>query len=265
MSNISKNLLLGLTLVCVIVLIVFCIQLIVINRGVEPIEPGSTISGDAEQGDGDSEIDDEETSGEDDGSAAAAVVTPRPPPQGIRRSFRVSDSNLLIVYAREELFDFEERDFDWWFLYTGGGLATLEISHTMIGPQGVAEHAESFLNSYSGSNAAEFTGEESIGGSELKGYHVSAQHGNEIYEAWIHTLIDSDLALVFVICYENDQQKDALYEVLSTLDMEVAPLTASAAGVDAGGAGTDSNEPEEPTEPEEPEDDGSQGDRPVVS
>ena len=41
-----------------------------------------------------------------------------------------------------------------------------------------------------------------------------------MYEAWIHLLQDSDLALVFVINYENDQQRDALYDLLSTLDME---------------------------------------------
>ena len=267
MSTISKNLLLGLTLVCVVVLIVFCIQLIVLNRGVTPAEQGSVISGGSQEDTEDSNIDDgEDVDDEEDTNIVDAPVTPRPPPQGTRRQFRVSDSNMLIVYARDELFDFEERDFDWWFLYNGGGIATLEIRHTMIGPQGIEASAIAFLNQYSGGTDATFNGEEAIGGSELRGHHVTARHGNETSEAWIHILLDNDLALAFVISYENDQQRDALYEVLSTLVMEAVQLPATGGAdttnTDAAGAGAD--EPSEPEEPDEPEDDGSQGERPDV-
>jgi len=264
MSNISKNLLLGLTLVCAIVLIVFCIQLIVLNRGVNPAEQGPVISGSSQSDDPGGEDTDEEGDGEDDISNANIPSAPRPPPQGTRREVRVSQSNLLIVYSRDELFDFEERDFDWWFLYTGGGLATLEIKHTMISPQGIESHALAFLEQYTGGADAVFNGEGSIGGSDLRGHHVTARRGNETFEAWIHILLDSDLALAFVICYENDQQKDALYEVLSTLTMEALQLPATgtggadAASTDAGDAGTGDGDTE-------PDDDGSQGDRPVVS
>jgi len=220
MSNISKNLLLGLTLVCVIVLIVFCIQLIVLNRGVDPADSGSAISG-SSQSNEDTEGDgEEEPNGEgEDGTNVTAQVTPRPPPQGTRRELMVTMESVLVVYARDDLFDFEHREIDWWFTYTGGGDAKLEISYIMITPIGVAAHAETFLNNYTGGTEAEFTGEESIVGSELRGYHVTALSGGLRYEAWIHTLFDSDLALVFVISYENDQQKEALYEILSTLDM----------------------------------------------
>jgi len=220
MSNISKNLLLGLTLVCVIVLIVFCIQLIVLNRGVDPADSGSVISSgsqDNEDPEGDGE---EESNGEDpNGIGGTTQVTPRPMPQGTRRELMVTMESVLVVYSRDELFDFEHREIDWWFTYTGGGNAKLEISYVMITPIGVAAHAETFLNNYTGGTEAEFTGEESIVGSELRGYHVTALSGGLRYEAWIHTLFDSDLALVFVISYENDQQRDALYEILSTLDM----------------------------------------------
>ena len=220
MSNISKNLLLGLTLVCVIVLIVFCIQLIVLNRGVDPSDSGSAISS-GSQSNEDTEIEDEEEPDNDgeDGANGTAQFTPRPPPQGTRRELMVSMDSLLVIYSRDELFNFEHREIDWWFTYTGGGDAKLEISYIMITPIGVSAHAETFLNNYTGGTEAEFTGEESIVGSELHGYHVTALSGGLRYEAWIHTLYESDLALVFVISYENDQQRDALYEMLSTLDM----------------------------------------------
>jgi len=286
MSNIPKNLLLALTLVCVIVLIVFCIQLIILNRGVEPVEPGSAASGDAQQGDADPDADSEEPSDGEGGDERDVIqVPPRLPPQGIRRELGVTSNSRLVIYSKEELFDFETRDFDWWFTYTGGGVATLEITFLMVGAQGVGAAAETFLNSYSGGTEASSGGEESIGGSQLRGYHVSAQHEAETYEAWVYTLLDSDLALVFVINYSNDQQKDALYEMLSTLEMLAGGLTNTGAadtgtpgttgtgdtpvgtdtggtdtgGTDTGGDDPDGNDPDE-TDPDEPD-----PDRPVVT
>ena len=232
MNNISKNLLLALSLVCVIALIVFCIQLIVLNRGVEPIEPGSVVSGGSQPGnepDNDEEPPDDE---EGDGNEPEVVpVTPRPPPQGTRREIPVTENSRLVIYSSDDVFEFEERDFDWWFRYTGGS-AALEISYTAIGPQGVVVDAETFLNPYTGGTDSVFHGDVSIHGSLIRGYHVTAQSGSDTYEAWIHLLIDSDLALVFVINYENDQQRDALYDVLSSMDIE-----------SLGGAGTGGTDP----------------------
>jgi len=214
MSAISKNLILALTLVCAVVLIVFCIQLIVINSGVDPMDSRPAITGGSgQEGEGDSE-----ENGSDEEGVGIAQVTPRPDPQGTRRELRVTAESNLVIYTRDEIFDFEESDMSWWFLYSGGGIGTLEITHISISPQGVAATAEAFLNNYTGGTEADFNGDESIKGSPLRGYHVSARLGGEVYEAWIHMLLGSDLALVFVINYENDQQRDALYEVLSTLD-----------------------------------------------
>ena len=220
MNNITKNLILGFTIVCVVVLIVFCIQIIVLNRGVDPAETGPGISSGPQGDEGqDAQGDDEQTGDGEDDPGTPVQATPRPPPQGRRHEIRVTPESYLVVYARDELFNFEEREADWWFYYTGGGTATLEISYIMITPIGVAAHAESHLNNYTGGTDAQFTGEESISGAEIRGYHASAMYGGAMYESWIHTLLGSDLALVFVIHYENNQQRDALYEVLSTLDM----------------------------------------------
>jgi len=230
MNNIVKNLILGFTLVCVIVLIVFCIQLIVINRGVERTAPDSSASGGSQQGSedpgpGPGENGEEPTNGtignggtNGDVGNTPAVTTPRPPPQGTRRSLQITENDRLILYVDEESFDFEQGDLDWWFLYTRG-MATLEIKFTLV-TQGAAEHAEAFLNNYSGGTQASFVGEESIQGSALRGYHVSTMVAGEVYEAWIHTIPNYDLSLAFVINYTNDQEKDALYDLLSTLEME---------------------------------------------
>jgi len=211
MSNISKNLLLALAAVCAIAVIVFCIQLIVINRGVDPNEAGLA-SGSVS---GEENPDDED----DPENIVTPSPTARPLPQGIRRTLLVTPSSRLVIYAREELFEFIEGSLDWWFIYTAGGVATLEITYTLIGTQGIEAHALSFLNNYSGGTEAVFNGEEMIQGSGLSGYHVTARHGGEVYEAWIHNLAGSDLALAFVINYQNDDQRDELYLVLSSLDI----------------------------------------------
>ncbi|MCL2820690.1 MAG: hypothetical protein FWD38_07655 [Oscillospiraceae bacterium] len=216
MSGISKNLLLGFTLVCVIVLIVFCIQLIVINSGVDRNQPGS-VSG-AGQGDADESPDGEEEDGDEVG--AIPTPTPRPLPQGTRYELIISDNNRLIIYARDEFFDYEEEGLSWLFRYSAGGNAVLDISFTMFTvAQSAADQAVAFLNRYSGGTEAVYVGEIVIPGSSIYGYHATARHGEENYEVWIHEPADSDIALAFVIRYENDQQKDALYEVLSTLDI----------------------------------------------
>ena len=222
MSNITKNLLLILTLVCVIALVVFCIQLIVINRGVDPVTPGTTVSGGTQGDEGaDSDEDGEGTANEDGLPGGDGFTDPalRPPPIGRQGQIQVTSDSALSLYVIDELFDFQQGDLDWSFYYTGGGNAALDISFRLITTEGVAAHAEDFLNTYSGGNNAEFGGEELIRGSSLMGYHVSARHGTETFEAWIHMLEGSDLALVFVITYENDQQRNALYNMLSTLDI----------------------------------------------
>ena len=220
MHNITKNLLLALTLVCAIALIVFCIQLIVINRGVEPAESGAVVGGSL--GDDSEENGDDPDGGDPFGDDFSDILAnaPRPPPLGTRRDLLVAENTRLVVFASEELFDFEQGALDWTFNYTGEGSAALNIDFTMISQQGVATHAESFLNNYSGSSASEFTGEEAIHGSPVRGYHVSTSVGGDIYEAWIVNIENSDVALVLVINYQNEQQREALYRVLSSLELE---------------------------------------------
>jgi len=221
MSNIMKNFLLALSLVCVIALIVFCIQLIVINRGVEPADSGAVVSG-GSQDDG-SEDNGDDPDGEDPGADDFSDIlanTPRPPPLGTRHEIGVAENTRLVIYASDELFEFEQGALDWAFNYTGGGTAALNIDFTMISQLGVATHVESFLNTYSGSSTSEFTGEQQILGSPVSGYHASTRVGEDMYEAWVIELDNSDVALVLVINYQNDQQQEALYRVLSSIEME---------------------------------------------
>jgi len=245
MSNITKNLLLALTMVCIIALIVFCIQLIVLNRGVTPDSPGATVSGGSQQGsssgsgsgtgasagsgdsiggsqDGDfddGDIGDGGPDGGNDPGSSSGVV--RPPPQGTRRSIAVTPTNRLIVYSDDTLFEYIEGDLDWWFIYTGQGEATFEIQFSSVVSQGgISVHTEEFLNNYANTRNASVTREESIHGSSLRGYHAIARVGTGTYEVWMHPMTNSDLALAFIIYYENERQRESLYDMLSWLDIE---------------------------------------------
>jgi len=227
MGNLTKNLLLALTLVCIIALIVFCVQLIVLNRGVERRGPGVTISDNSpqeeEEPDPDSETNTEETPDAEGGNAGDEPVqtTPRPPPQGTRRELLVvvDTDTKLIIYAKEELFEFIENETNWEFQYSGAGDASLEIGFMFVAGRDLAADAATYLDNYTDGAESVFGGEQSIQGSALRGYYVSAQQGSKTFEAWIHALPDSDLALVFVIDYTNDQQRDALHEVLSSMEL----------------------------------------------
>ena len=105
MRNVSKNLFMALTVVCAVALVVFLIQLIVINRDVESISPDSVVSGgpSGEESDPDSE------DGPDDPADAEdfnqELQTPRPPPQGTQRLINVSDTSTLVIYVDEDKFE----------------------------------------------------------------------------------------------------------------------------------------------------------------
>ena len=230
MNNISKNLLLGFALVCAIVVIVFSIQLVIINSGGEAAGSGSSMSG----GSNDNTDDQNGEDGDEDDPATTPVPTPRPPPQGFRREIPVTQNNNLIIYYMEQLFNYEDTGFNWLFNYLGEGDAKLEISFDVISPQGVEAHMISFMNGYSGGTEAEFTGFGDIAGSELDGYHVIARHGVVVYEAWVHMIQGTDLSLRFVINYDNGQQRDSLFTVLSSMDM-----TAGGPGTGTQGTGNE--------------------------
>jgi len=210
-----------------------------VNRGVEPAAPGVgiTVSDEddeyIENGTDDTETSDEET--QDDG-AMTAFPGVTPPRIGERHEILITSNSHLVLYAQDEIFEFEDGDFNWAFRYIEGNVgdhmdgdhmdnlsfgrtATLEITFKSITVQGIEAHAIDFLNQYSGSQTSVFNGLTSIMDTRLMGYHVSTNHLGRTYEAWIHTLLDSDVSLVFVLSYENDIQRNALYLVLNSADI----------------------------------------------
>jgi len=222
MNNLLKNSLLALTFICIVVLIVFCIQLIVINSGVEPVSPGGVFIGEsAQDGDSTDDYDDEEADYDDTQPDDNEPFDPwRPQQIGERHEILITENSRLIAYADENLFEFAEDGFEWTFNYIAGGAAALEIGYVLVTIHGIEASAIEFLNEYSGSQGSMFTGEMTIPGTTLTGYHVSTHHLGRTYEAWIQNLLDSDVSLVFILTYENATQRDALYQVLGSIHIE---------------------------------------------
>jgi len=190
------------------------------------------MSGGAKQGDEEPDPDVKPDGGDSadgengDGENSQMQNTPRPQPQGERNELTIPGAQTLIVYAREELFEYSRNDFDWRFEYTREGDAALEIRIIAVTLQGIASDAEIFLANYTEGATPEHGNEITFEGFPLEGYFVTAQRGGVTYEALVHPLTDSEFALVFVINYQNEQQKEALYEVLSYIDLVTPQFTA---------------------------------------
>ena len=231
MSKTVKNILLVFTVVCAIGLAVFCIELFLINRGVEAGEPDPSISG---GGPGETPTDGPTDPPDSTDPAGGTGQTPEngqqnnntdppQPPDGKRYELLIPDGMKLVLYVSEDLFEYVDNEIDWWFTYTGGGNAKLEISPTFVPPLYTDEdHAKFLLSSYSETDTVAVGGEQDIRGSSVKGLHFFAEKNGETYELWMHNLSDSgfdSLSIVFVINHSNEAQRKALYEILDTLEM----------------------------------------------
>jgi hypothetical protein len=221
-----KNLLLAFTLVCIIVLIVFSIELIVVNRKTGDNKTnGPSVSGNAS--DGTEKPTDKPPA--DGGSTATGnnpnqSTGPSTPPTGKPYTMRISSRDMIALHAEEELFEYAQMSDRYVFTYTDGETAMLEVRPIHI-PLGAAKRAETILDSYLGGNEPQLGGAGPIKDSSLSGEYVSGVKDGETSEAWIYTMQDDpdndfiDMGVAFIISYSNNEQKNALYDVLDTLTL----------------------------------------------
>jgi hypothetical protein len=238
MSKAIKSLLAVFTMLCAIVLVIFSVELFIINRETEENgEPGSTISGgsstEAGNENGDQGVPDPGPSEEpgssgdaDPGGDQTQQNGQHLPPTGRRHELpMLLDEMMLILYVDDELFEFVEEDYDWWFHYSGDGDASLEISFDYITPPGgINMLVNHFLDPYLDGGESFVGGEGPIRNSSVRGFFVYGDKNGETYEAWIHSLTGSlteGLAVVFIINYQNETQRIALHRILDSLEMSL--------------------------------------------
>ena len=231
MSKLLKNVIIAFTMLCVVVLIVFLVEMLIINgENSDGGEKAPTVSGSApsgnlvNQGGGAPPSD---TGGHGNDGTTDEPPEPdvsRPPPSGKRHELEISSDRNLVVYADEELFSYEEaesEDVIGAFTFLGSGTASLEIRFVYM-QQGVSAFVTNFLSMTYEIPGATVAGEEQIRNSPLSGIRVTGNKDIEIYEAWIHVFADAEVegtGLALVINYENEMQKLNLYEILDSLDI----------------------------------------------
>ena len=235
LSKTVKNIILAFTILCGLFLIVFSIELFLLNRGAGDEEADPSLSAQAPDGTGSdgtvsgSDGSDSTGAGEPDGAAEPDGTgdqpgSTRPAPTGIRRERPVSGDTMLVFYTDGEMFeqvDSETEDVLDIFTYKGGGNAAIQISYVYI-HSGATEYAADYLNHNFGVEVADVGEEDYIGLSPLRGVPVAGANDGVFYEAWIYSLTDPELdkfGLAFVISYENNTQRNALYDILDSLDI----------------------------------------------
>jgi hypothetical protein len=239
MNKTVKNIVMVFTLLCVLFLIVFCVELILVNREAAQNDTGAAISASEPSQPDENEEGEEPANGNgedngnggdsngDNGDANGGETIVIPVPQdGTRFELpMLGEDQTLIVYADESLFRYSEGEADWLFTYLGEGTASLEIAFDFITPPGGMERlAGVFLDGYLDGGESTVLGEQEIGESELRGHAITGEQadGDLTFEAWIHSLtgsMDVGTAVVFVMKYENEGQRAALYTIIDSMEM----------------------------------------------
>jgi len=239
MSKTIKNMLIIATLVCVIVFAIFCIELVVLNRSDDKEDDatgGSSISTSSPAGNTASGPSGNSSPQPQINAAPSSGAVVEPPVEspvespidrtGKRRyEWMYSTTKMLIFYANDELFDHTQMDEGDIFTYIDDENATLEVCLRGL-PLGVEACANEILSGYLDDSEAFISGTGPIRRSELTGLFGSGVNNGETIELWIHTIPDgdndafNDLGIAFVIRYKDNEQKNALYSILDTLELE---------------------------------------------
>jgi hypothetical protein len=240
MSKTIKNLLIVFTLLCTIAVVVFTVELLILNRGGgdgetdpalsdnQPSAGGGSAGGEqAQAGEGPTESTGQpgETGQQADNGQPDG---PRPPPTGTMNERLMPGNNTrLVFYTDGEVLDHtmsESEDILDIFSLKTDQTSRLEIRFAFF-PHDVREFAGRILYDYIDRGISGVGDEVPIRRSSISGVFVSGENNGVTYEAWIYSFSDhgyDDIGLAFIINYRNDEQRDALYAVLDTLEMVTA-------------------------------------------
>ena len=232
MTKTVKNLLIGFTLVCAIVFAVFCIELVVQNRNEGENEEsirsqaGSPPTGPT--GANNPPVGSSPSPPVTAPATGQTSETPKessPQPTGKKYELLYSEDETLILYADEELFEHDDTgEMADLFRYANDENASLLISFVSF-PLGAEKCAEDILGGYLGENPAFISGIGPIRHSSLRGIFGTGVNNGETFEVWVHSIPgddpeeDNDIGMSFVIRYRSNEQRNALYAVLDTLEL----------------------------------------------
>jgi len=229
MSRVVKNVVVVFTVLCVIVLSIFCVELYVQNRGPgngrgEGESMSGSSSGGTENDPDVSQLDPDKDPSDGAGKPSDTgreSGTPQPSPLGRRYEIGMPDEMTLVLYVDDELFEHIEMDLRDMYEFKGTGTASLQIVLEFLSA-GADALAIDYLDGYVGRGRTSVGEEGQIRHSSLDGIFMSGEKDGEIYEAWIHSFStggNENWGVAFVLHYRDNIQKNALYEILDTLSM----------------------------------------------
>ena len=231
MSKTLKNIITAFSALCMIVLVVFCVELFLLNRDGASGRDSSSLSGDTadpsdSEGINNSILIFDDLPGsqaqappgspeENDEPAAGPAVAPSLEAQR-QRFLLAAGIAELVFYVDMELFERSEETGSIFYRHLPDRDSWIELSFAAINPQdGVSVLAEGFLGS-----EQIIEGERSIGRSPIRGTFMTIEMAGETYSAWLRSLADFNterLALVVVIKYQNIMESDLIFSILDTM------------------------------------------------
>ena len=233
MNKTLKNIIMVFTLLCIIFVIVFCVELFLLNRSSnrspdpvvstrDPDEPPdeNLLTFDDPAPDDPFGLEDPFNDLIDDDRTGPAVT---PPLTASRQSFLLSAGIAeLVFFVDMELFERTDLGDGLFYSYLGDGNAGIEITFAFVHPQGgISAVADTWLHNYLDGADSTVEGERSIGRSPIRGTYVTGVNNNgETYSAWLRSLSDFEsdsLALVVVVNYEDTMQSGVIYSILDTM------------------------------------------------
>jgi hypothetical protein len=243
MSKVTKNVVMVFTLFCVVMLIIFCVELFLLNRDRDD-RPDVTISSNGENvptnGEEMQNIDDllqnippDETEPAldipPDNDQPDGVITTTPPQGAHPHTVLLPPGTAELTFFVEiEYFEREELGDGngWLFTYLQGEDAWLEVGFMLVPPQGgILEIAQTFLDNYlDDGDYSNFEGERAVANSTVRGLFVTGESEGVTYDAWLRDLADlgeSTLALIFVTRHSTDEERDILYRILDTMSIQM--------------------------------------------
>jgi len=234
LNKVLKRIIMVFTILCCIALVVFSVELILINRdtsnrGEEPTISGNGQNGEGDDGtepdaNGDGSQDGADQNGEQGQGGEEPSQGGRPDPTGTRHEELVTGGTLSL-YVDSALFNqgtIEDPDDLFVFTWSGDGAASLDIGMVYF-PRGIDAFAESFLVSRYHATDFDAQGEDYIGRSPLRGYLFTGESDAGSLETWVYTSAAEgygNMGLAFTVTYQNITQRNAIYDILGTLDIE---------------------------------------------
>jgi len=223
MSKTQKKILVGFTIMCALVCFVFVVQLVALNRKGDDLTDTSLSASE------DHSRNTDEPADNNDGNIAGSGDQPIQTafmPTGKRYELPYTVAQNLVLYADDELFAHDSQlEMAEKFTYADGDEASLLI-HFISFPLGVQSEAETFLDGYLEGNQSFVHGLVPIRWSSLTGVYVTGVKGNETFEVWLHSIPDgdadasNDIGMAFVIRYMSNEQKNALFTILDSIELE---------------------------------------------